>query len=435
MQWVERAREGLARLPELRLVGEVAVTYGGQAVGSGIGFAIQLFLQRTLGPADYGILALATSIGTLSALFTDAGISHAMVRFGSRYLAEDPDRAMPRFLAALLLRLGLTLFVTAVGLVGSSWLAVSVFEKPDLIEPIVWVYLGLTSSTLYSFWMYYAQSRQRFALRSGVAVFSAVLRMSAVAALWGAALLAPTTMIMVDAAVCFTGFLVGSVLSARQLFRWDGPEIRESLGQIVPYCRFTGLLLLAEGIASELDTFMLGMFSTEDTVGMYRAAWNYGMILLFLNVSVSSVLFPKASVLSQPDEVRAFLRRVFRVTTALAICTLPLLPLVSWWIPWYESRYADAAPIFYVMYIGIVFELVIGPFGYAFFSLDRPSLLVMVAVIRMVLNGVGNFLLIPAFGAEGAAWSTVATRIVGGCIMMWAVFGLLGTRGAPRRRG
>ena len=79
---------------EVSLFREVSITYSGQMVGSGIGFVIQLLLQRTLGPADYGILALAVSVGSLASVLTDVGVSHAMVRFGSKYLAEAPQKAM-----------------------------------------------------------------------------------------------------------------------------------------------------------------------------------------------------------------------------------------------------------------------------------------------------------------------------------------------------
>ena len=40
------------------------MTYAGTVLGSGIGFVIQLYLQKNLGPEDYDILGLATAVGS-----------------------------------------------------------------------------------------------------------------------------------------------------------------------------------------------------------------------------------------------------------------------------------------------------------------------------------------------------------------------------------
>lgn len=417
-------RARLQRALRSTLLREVAVTYSGQLVGSGIGFVIQLLLQRALGPAQYGILGIAVSAATLTAVLTDAGLSHAMVRFASRDLADHPDDrspAMARFLAALLLRLSLTGVVSLVGFLTARWVAVTVFEEPALEGPLTWVYLGLVGGTLYGYWQFFIQTFQKFGLRSVVAVAVAVIRFGGFAAIWALDILSPTTMIMVDAAVNLTGFALGMAFSPRGLTRVRREQVREAVAEILPYCRFTGILIIGDTIFNELDTFMLGMFKDSHMVGLYRAAWTYAMVLGFLNLSVSNVLFPKVTALSNAHDLRAFMKTIVKFTGLLAIATLPALPVVSWWIPWYEPRFADATYIFYIMYVGLVFELIFGPLQYVLYSLDRPGVLAGTAVLKIVLNVGGNLLLIPRYGAYGAATATIVTRVLGGLIAVGVI--------------
>lgn len=404
-----------------RLVHEVGLTYSGQLIGSALGLLVQLILQRRLGVHYYGILGLAVSVGTLVQVLTDAGVSHAMVRFGSKYLAEDRARAGPRFIAALLLRLGLTAVVTAAGFLAARWIALDVFQTPELYEPLILVFVGMTAATLYGYWVFLIQTLQRFGVRSAVVVTGALLRFSAILILWAAALLTPSTAVMVDIGTNVTGFLIGLFFIPREFFQWNGLEIRAGIRELVPYCRFTGVLIIGDTIFNELDTAMLGILAEENVVGLYRAAWTYAMILGFLNMSVSNVLFPKITAIWDPDELRAFARRVVRFTLPLAAATLPVLPLVAWWIPWFDQDYAAAVPVFAIMYVGLLVEIVVSPLGYVLYSIERPAILVVLQVFKIVLNGTCNLLLIPPYGAEGAASATVITRVVGGAITVWTI--------------
>ena len=111
-----------------KLFREVAITYTGQLLGSGIGFLLQILLQGQLGPDDYGVLGLAGSVGQLTGVLTDIGLSHAMIRFASPHVSEGrPEQAMTRFAGALLVRFLLACVVAGVGFASASAIAVGVF--------------------------------------------------------------------------------------------------------------------------------------------------------------------------------------------------------------------------------------------------------------------------------------------------------------------
>jgi O-antigen/teichoic acid export membrane protein len=427
---IARVRAALAS-PVFR---EIAVTYSGQLVGSGIGFLIQILLQRKLGSADYGLLALAGSVGMLTAVVTDLGLSHAMVRFASRDLAEGKvDRAMAAFAAAFWMRMGLAAVVALVGWATAGLVAQHVFDKPDLAVPLGWQFLGVFAGTAYGYWVFFIQSWQRFKLRSLVQVLLALAKLGAFGTLWFFNVVTPSTAIMLDMGVSAVGFVAGMAVSPGGLFRVPAAAwVASARGDLLPWCRYTGIMLLGDVIFNELDTFMLGIFSSEHVVGVYRCAWTYAMVLGFLNNSVSSVLFPKVTAIGTDAELEAFMRTIVRLTSLLAVATLPALPFLTWWIPFYDVKYADAVPVFYLMYVGIVFELVVGPLHYALYTLERPQFLVANAFVKIALNGGANLLLIPVYGALGAAAATIGTRVVGGVLTLWYIRRVLRHRARSR---
>ena len=400
---------------------EVAITYSGQIVGSGIGFVIQLLLQRKLGSADYGLLGLAGSTGMLTSVLTDAGLSHAMVRFSSRHLAEGrADQAWRNFAGAFWIRMGIALVVAVVGFASAGLVATHVFHKPDLLGPLSWQFLGVPAATAYAWWGFFIQSWQRFRLRSVLQVVLALAKLAAFGVLWLLVPLMPTVAILLDMGANSAGFLLGLATSPKGLFQVPRQAWWESSrSELLPWCAYTGVMLTGDVLFNELDTFMLGVYCPEEVVGVYRCAWTYAMVLGFLNSSVSNVLFPKVTSISNPHELRTFLRTIVKLTTFLAVLTLPALPFLSWWIPYYDIKYAGAVPVFYVMYVGIVFELVVGPLNYALYALDRPQVLVLNAGMKILLNAAANVFLIPLYGAFGAASATIVTRLFGGAFILW----------------
>lgn len=398
---------------------EVGMTYSGQVVGSGLGFVVQLLLQKHLGPADYGVLSIAVSVGVFAGVLTDVGISHAMIRFGSKWLADAPGtpKAMARCAAALRMRLRLALVVSVIGYVSSGWILSTFYPHTEgLGTPLRLVFVTLFAHTLFGYWMFFIQTFQKFGLRSLVTVGGSILRLSAYCVLAAAGRVSAAAVIVLDASVNFVTFLVAMQFSPRGILHPPREELATAYREIVPYLRFTGVLIVADTIFNELDVLMLGMLSTEATTGLYRAAWTYAMVLSFLSMSVSNVLFPKITSFSDIQAMKAFVRKALKMTSLLALATLPALPVVSWWVPWYEPQYSGAVSIFYIMYVGTAFDLVIGPLGFTLYSLNRPDVLVNIAIGKVVLHAAANWILIPMYGAHGAAWASIVTRVLGGLV-------------------
>ena len=58
----------------------------------------------------------------------------------------------------------------------------------------------------------------------------------------------------------------------------------------------------------------------------------------------------------------------------------------------------------------------IGPLGFTLYSLNRPDVLANIAIGKVVLHALANWILIPRYGAHGAAAAAVVTRVLGGVV-------------------
>ena len=258
-------------------------------------------------------------------VLTDVGVSHAMIRFGSKWLAEAPGtpKTMAYCSAALRLRLGLALVVSVVGYLASSWILSTFYSHADgLGPPLRLVFLTLFAHTLFSYWVFFAQTFQQFGLRSLVIVGGSVLRFSAYCALVALGQVSVSSMIVLDASVSFVAFLTAMRFSPAGILHPPRAELKAAYRNLLPYLRYTGILIVSDTIFNELDVLMLGMLSDEATTGLYRMAWTYAMVLGFLAMSVSNVLFPKIASLCDIAAVKVFVRKALKLTSLLALATL-----------------------------------------------------------------------------------------------------------------
>lgn len=80
-----------------KLLSGPTLVFGGRCVGAALGIIIQLFLARTLGAHDLGIVYVALAIGSVVAVFTAMGYPSVCVRFVRRYMVTKRPLLLAAF--------------------------------------------------------------------------------------------------------------------------------------------------------------------------------------------------------------------------------------------------------------------------------------------------------------------------------------------------
>lgn len=182
---------------------------------------------------------------------------------------------------------------------------------------------------------------------------------------------------------------------------------------------FSWPLIFASGlylIYSKIDQVMLGELSGMHAVGVYAAAVKLSEGSGFIFTTLAVALFPLMLAEKNINDER-FLLQTKKLLSLLVVLSVSLAFVVS-----YNSTFISNL-IFGEQYKGVDTVLMLHVWGGVFIAINAISSRYLVAeglqkhsiyknVIGIFFNVGLNFLLIPKYGANGAAFATVASHIL-----------------------
>lgn len=408
-----------------RTARDVVIVFTGNALRSVLGFLSNLIAIRLLGPSGFGTLASAHAVMTLSAQAVDFGLSTSSVRYGSKYLETEPGRTALIFKMSLTIKVFLGLPVLALLVLLSPAVAESVFGEPGLAGPLGVAFVGSFFFLLVSLPRSILQTHRAFGRYLAVLGLQGAVQLCLVAVLALAGTMNPTLYITAFAAAPCAAFIAGLALSPRAFLSARGDAagvIRELLG----FGKWVMISTFATMFIMRLDILMLTSMSGADEVGKYAGANQLAYLFPLITGAVTTALLPRATGITDPGELRNYVKGTFRVTPLVLLVALPLLlfahPLIGYL---FGDAYIDAVPIFRVLLVSFVMSVVMNPASLALYSLDRADLLAFMNLAQLGINFFGNLLLIPAMGGLGASVSSLAVRVFGSVYILLSLRRLL----------
>ena len=173
---------------------------------------------------------------------------------------------------------------------------------------------------------------------------------------------------------------------------------------------------LAYWLFGSMDRWMLAAMASVEETGIYSVAFRLSTVVMFVNMAFGQAWSPYAIKVKTdfPDTYRAFYARVL---LALLYCMLAIGggvalfsgELIGLLMP---GEYAASALPLSILCLGVVLQSTqqITAVG---ISLERKTyLLARMAWLTAFVNLTANWLLIPPFGAAGAAWGTCISYFV-----------------------
>lgn len=166
-------------------------------------------------------------------------------------------------------------------------------------------------------------------------------------------------------------------------------------------------------IFAQTDIFMLKIVGDDAMIATYGSAFRYYSILSLALGAVHAVLLPMIQNSSAHDLQIVFAKHrrfliLFAAVTAIAAW------LAQWGIPLVDAgKYPEATAVFRVLCVSAVISFAFSPHVNLLMRYEHFSFLFFLALTALFLHVAINIALIPAFGAVGAAISTlVATGVI-----------------------
>jgi len=217
-----------------------------------------------------------------------------------------------------------------------------------------------------------------------------------------------TAVVVALAAVVVLGVAVLLPCSRRVVRRREAASAIGTLRAALPL----GLLAAATLVYFRSGTIMLGAWSSPEQTAAFTIASSVGFGLLLIPNAITTGLLPRLAAEANDATRGEVTRRAVAWTAAICLAVAGitvvlapvLLPLLV------GARYADAVRPLTILAAASVLIGVSGTLGTWLVAERRMRILGLQVALSLAVNlGIGA-LLVRRFGADGAAWATVATE-------------------------
>lgn len=396
-----------------------------------LGFASNLVIANGLGPSAYGLLSIALAVMVVLQETCGSGIDLAMVRLSAEHTRTNPRRAQLITRSALHLKLGLTLFITAVLWAMADPLALQVFAEPALATPLRWAAVGLIGASLHGWVLARFQVDERFGAYAVFRALSSGLKLLGLGALWSFAVFGLESVMALSMGVFFAAYGIGVLFVPRSKAK---PQTREESRLWLDVLRFGRWVLASHlffALYSRIDLLLIGKLMTTVEAAFYSVAWNFTFLMDLCTYSVILALLPRVSRLSTRLEYLREVRQIFLLCCGIAVAFLPLWLLAAPMIHLLYPAYSPSVEIFRVLFWGPFVTVLVHPLYLILYARKRVAVLTAVDLVLVLVCAAGCYAWIPAYGMLGAAWATVGARMLNCLLILFLVVGELRSLDSP----
>ncbi len=387
-----------------RLIDNLVGLLTDQILQVGLGLFVGVWVARYLGPTQFGLLNYALALVSMFASVATMGLGTLVVRD----IARDPECKEEALGTAFVIQLtgGIITLLLAAG-------AIALLNPSDsLTLALVGIVAAGTmfqSFETINFWFQsQVQSKYTAVAKNSVSLLIAGIRIGLIQV--QAPLIAFAWVILAEAAL--GGLAIALVYQSRgndfKLWRVSWQRGKQLLQESRPVM----LASLAIFIYSKIDLIMLGSFDKTE-LGYYTVAVQISEICDFLPLIVASSIFPKLAQLREKNYPE-YLKKFQLYSDAMLFLWLGVAAPISLLAPvivqtLYGEQYAASGGLLSI-YIWTQFGSNFVIARNTYFALEgqlRYNL--YLTVTGSIFNIVLNALLIPQYGALGAAVATLIT--------------------------
>lgn len=377
---------------------------------SGVVFPLITFplVSRALGAEMYGLYSWASSVTSWFSMFAVLGVG----KYGIRAVARSRDnvRDLARTINGIMT---VVLIFTAFAIV-LFFLSILFIDKMQENRTLFLINtISIICNTLGVMWFFQGMEQYSFITIRGIIV--------KVVAFIGVLFLVHTP----DDYLIYAALMVGSLGLANliNLFYMlktigilHNKDCRVSISDAF-HAHFRSLLTFfiisaAISIYTQLDTVMLGFLTNNEQVGFYSAAIKVKGVLTALVSALTGVVIPRASnylINGKHNEFRSLIRRSLLLILIVAIPVSVILAIfATQLITFYAGAgFAGSGPVLSIVGLTILpIALSILFCDGIMIPLGLENRCMKIYIVAAIIDFFGNLILIPIFGAVGAAMST-----------------------------
>ena len=346
-------------------------------------------LARLLTPDDFGIVAIATVIIAFFSIFTDMGISPAIVQ--NKALTEKDLSDIFSF--TLWMGAGLSVLFFA-----ASWPIAAYYESPILrtLCQLLCVNLFFASATIVPNALFFKNKEFKFIALRSFAVQVASGTAAVIAALNGAGLYALIISPILSSILLFIISLKRYPQHLAMTLGWG------ALRKIFSYSAYQFLFNVINYFSRNLDKLLIGKYMGMSELGYYEKSYRL-MMLPLQNITqvVTPVMHPIFS--DYQNDLNRLASAYERILRLLAFIGIPLSVLLFFTaeevtLIIFGQQWLPSVPVFRILTLSVGVQIILSSSGSIFQAAGDTRSLFACGVFSSVLNVTGMLLGIFWFG-------------------------------------
>lgn len=393
------------------IAGNVAWLMGATVVQKAVAFLSFFFVARWSGPATTGSYFYAVAITSVCVVLADLGLTPVVIR----EYAANPERGRRFAKAAFCAKALLVPLAVVVALVytyargSSSSILLSVVIACGV--------MSADACTLLLYGVLRGSQKLRFEA-IGMLTTQIITAMAAMTAAW---------FFRGNVQALIIALLLGSLWNVAWAWRhvhalgwretsWNMEDVRAIVKLAVPFA-LAGIFVK---VYSYVDTLFLEAYWPKTEVGHYAVAYKLTYAFQFLPLTFVAALYPGLSAMharGDKEELTRALRGSLRLMLLLSVPIAVGLSAFSQLVPTlFGKAYAPAISVLSILswvLIPIFWDF---PVGSLLNATHRAHLKTASMAIAMVVNVILNAVLVPRYGAVGAAYAALVSFTILGLV-------------------
>ena len=392
-----------------------ALLLAAKVFGAVSGYLMAWLLAKRGGADVVGIYELAFTFIVLLSVFARYGLDTAIVRFIGKFEAEGRPGAV-RWLYARSLRFSsvFALIIAVIIFVAAPLLSHIFSDEDNLTAPLRWAaatiplftLINMNAETLRGF----RQMLPYSLLQQGSVIFVAVIIF---AFLWN------------KNAVGLSGvqsFFMASIV----LYGYSQYQVYRKFGNLprlqIPRVTFDKVrkvawpMFLSSSIfmlISWTDTLMVGYFLDDADVGIYRIAFRISTVITFAQFAINGIAAPMIASTYHAGDLDGLRNLIQKVGLFNFVFSVPILLLIllvpGFLLGLFGAEFVEGKSLLLTLSAGQAVFALSGPVLYILTMTKHEKAALTIMYITAALNLLGNAVLIPIMGLQGAAVATTVT--------------------------
>ena len=397
----------------MKLLKNLSLVTLSELIEKAVIFSLFIYMGRVLSPTDFGYLNYILALLSYFVIFIDLGLP----QLSTREVASHPglDLKILKIVAAV----KMLLFV----LVGALWAAYVSCCQREHLGIALFMELYLFSRVVDIFW--YLQAKQQFGVIAKIKLAkSTILALSFIILLAIPSYKTYLTLLTASLLLPFLYWIIRlgivspfSIKTAVNTLQTKEYAVRIFIVKSLPLIVSTFLILMYYN----LDTILIKYFMDYEAVARYNAAYKIVFAFIVVRSVFTSVIFPRMAE-KRLDWSEGRLFAMIGVGVAALITLFMYYFSATMLSIAYGDKYLDSEHVLFILSLTASVLWVNLFYPTFFIAIKRENFYMKVHIVTALLNLVGNIVLIPKYGIEGAAFSTLMADVASSIIFGFSYY-------------